>query len=97
VSYVFEDKGDHYQVQHPITSARFYSDRTEIWDERFEKCVAAGEGWSVERFDGRRWREVPLPKQRISCEIIDEDEVMFVRAAESPEGTLKVSYIVRKI
>jgi hypothetical protein len=93
VSYVFEDKGDHYQVQHPIVSARFYPKRTEFWDENFSECVVADEGWSVEQLKNGNWRGMNFTDAMISCDIVSEDEVRLVRRASSPQGTLRTAYI----
>jgi hypothetical protein len=96
VSYVFENRGDYYQVQHPIASARFYSDRTELWDEDFENRVVLAEGWAVERLHGEGWQGIDLSGARISHEILSEDEVRIVRTENSALGTLRVTYTFTK-
>jgi hypothetical protein len=96
VSYVFENYGGYYQVQHPIASARFYPDHTEFWDENFSKRVAASEDWSVERLENGSWWGMNFTGETISYEVVSEDELKVVRTANSSSGTLTTTYTFKR-
>jgi len=96
VSYVFENRGNYCQVQHPIASARFYPDRTEFWDENFSKRLVSSEEWSVERLGNGNWSGIDFTPATISYNVVSEEEIQLVRTASSPQGTLKTTYIFKK-
>jgi hypothetical protein len=96
VSYVFENMGDYYQVQHPIASARFYPDHTEFWDENFSEVGIEDERWAIERWQSFSWQDTGLSDATISYEVIDEDNFRLVRTCQTNVGTLRQTYSFTK-
>jgi len=48
IPYVFTEHSGYYQIQHPWSSARFYDDYTEVWNEAFTSVRVYDDRWNVE-------------------------------------------------
>ena len=92
MSHVFENKGDYYQVKHPIVSARFYTDHTEFFDENFAEVRINDERWVVEYFENDAWQEASPSNATLNDEIINENELLIIRTGETNVGVLKQTY-----
>jgi hypothetical protein len=96
VSYVFENRGDYYQVQHPMASVRFYPDRTEFYDEDFSELLIENEWWAIEYRRDVGWVATDPLDATMNYEIVDEDEVRLIRVCRTDVGTLRQTYTFAK-
>lgn len=96
VSYIFEDLGDRYQVQHPYASIKFFDYYSEIWTENFENVIIYNDQWGVESWQVNKWKDVGFWGIVRSYEIVSDNELRIIRTGETTIGQRKETYIFRQ-
>ncbi len=96
VSYIFEDLGDRYVVQHPHASVKFFDYYTEVWTEHFENVLIYNDQWKVESWQTNKWKDVGFWGIVRSHEIVSDNEIRLIRAGETTIGQRREIYTFRR-